>query len=188
MDISDPNFDPKKTMLKSRGDGTFDDGTLRTFDTGATRDTAEDKLDFEGFLSPLVLERYAEYMHENRKQSDGSLRDSDNWQKGIPMSQYIKSGWRHFKDWWRAHRGLPLMDPKCNTMEKVLCGLIFNASGYLHEYLKKKNGFLQPDGFTYLKENACQKGGSDAEDLTDPEPASECCNESTGRMPGLHKS
>lgn len=69
---------------------------IRTFDTGATRDTDEGKLDFEGFLSPLALERFAEYMNKHRQQSDGSLRDSDNWQKGIPVKQYMKSMWRHF--------------------------------------------------------------------------------------------
>ena len=69
---------------------------MRKFDSGATRDIVEDKFDFEGFLSPLVLNRYAEYMNKHRKQSDGNLRDSDNWQKGIPMKVYMKSGFRHF--------------------------------------------------------------------------------------------
>ncbi|KKK53952.1 hypothetical protein LCGC14_3089650, partial [marine sediment metagenome] len=32
---------------------------VRTFDSGANRSSEEGKLDFEGFLSPLVLERYA---------------------------------------------------------------------------------------------------------------------------------
>ena len=54
---------------------------MRTFDTGATRDSDNDKLDYEGFLSPLVLRRYAEYLHKHRKQSDGKIRTSDNWQK-----------------------------------------------------------------------------------------------------------
>jgi len=35
---------------------------VRTFDTGATRDTEDGKLDYEGFLSGRVLKRYAEYM------------------------------------------------------------------------------------------------------------------------------
>ena len=69
---------------------------VRTFDTGATRDTDDGKLDYEGFISPLVLERFARYMHTHRLQPDGTLRDSDNWQKGIPRDQYIKSAWRHF--------------------------------------------------------------------------------------------
>ena len=71
---------------------------MRKFNTGATRDVDNDKLDFEGFLSPTVLIRYAEYMHTHRKQSDGALRDSDNWQKGIPKEVYMKSMWRHFMD------------------------------------------------------------------------------------------
>ena len=52
---------------------------MRTFDTGATRDTDSDKLDFDGFLSPLALEAFAEYMHRHRQVADGSLRASDNW-------------------------------------------------------------------------------------------------------------
>ena len=62
---------------------------MRNFDTGATRDVDTNKLDFEGFLSPVVLERYAEYMHKNRVQADGNLRDSDNWQKGIPKKSGV---------------------------------------------------------------------------------------------------
>lgn len=106
----------------------------RTFDSGATRDTDEGKLDFEGFLSPTVLERYAKYMHFNRVQSDGSLRDSDNWQKGIPNDQYMKSLWRHFFASWKHHRQRGTMD---SSIEDDLCGVIFNAMGYLHEVLKK---------------------------------------------------
>ena len=53
---------------------------IRQFDTGATRDTDQNKLDPEGFLSPMVMKCFFEYMHKNRKQSDGKLRASDNWQ------------------------------------------------------------------------------------------------------------
>ena len=67
---------------------------IRTFNTGATRDSDEGKLDFEGFLSPLVIERYAEYLNAHRVQSDGKLRDSDNWQNGMGLSVYMKSLWR----------------------------------------------------------------------------------------------
>ena len=105
---------------------------MRTFDTGATRDTDTGKLDYEGFLSPLVLERYARYMHQNRVQADGSLRDSDNWQKGIPLEAYMKSGWRHFFDWWKEHRGHDTPD----GLEDALCALLFNTQGYLHEVLR----------------------------------------------------
>lgn len=105
----------------------------RTFNTGATRDSDEDKLDYEGFLSPLVLKRYAEYLHKHRYLKDGTLRDSDNWQKGMPLSSYMKSMWRHFHDAWLYHRGWP----SNVNIEEALCGLIFNAMGMLHEIEKE---------------------------------------------------
>ena len=109
-------------------------GKIRTFDTGATRDTEEGKLDYEGFLSPLAIERFAQYMHKHQKQSDGKLRDSDNWQKGIPKKAYMKSLWRHFMDVWKEHRGYRSRD----GIEEALCGIIFNAMGYLFEVLSNE--------------------------------------------------
>jgi len=109
-------------------------GRIRKFKTGATRDTNEGKYDYEGFLSPLVIKRFAEYMNKHRKQSDGSLRDSDNWQKGIPKVAYIKSAWRHFHDWWMEHRGFKSRE----GVEEALCALLFNVQGYLHELLKER--------------------------------------------------
>ncbi len=106
---------------------------MRQFETGATRDIDEGKFDYEGFLSPVVLERYAEYMHENRIQADGNLRDSDNWQKGIPKDAYIKSLWRHFMDLWKEHRNLDTTD----GIEVALCAIMFNTMGYLHELLSE---------------------------------------------------
>ena len=112
----------------------FEKIKMRTFDTGATRDSDDDKLDFEGFLSPLVIRRYAEYLQKHRIQVDGNKRDSDNWQKGIPLSTYMKSMWRHFVDLWTFHRTKETF-VTCD-MEEALCAVIFNASGYLHELLK----------------------------------------------------
>lgn len=109
---------------------------IRKFDTGATRDTDEGKLDYEGFLSPLVLERYAEYMHKHRFQADGNLRDSDNWQKGMPRKVYLKSLWRHFMDTWKLMRGISVKDV---TLEEALCAILFNAMGLLHELLIKRD-------------------------------------------------
>ncbi len=115
---------------------------MREFDTGATRDTDEGKFDYEGFLSPPSLRRYAEYMHEHRTQADGKLRDSDNWQKGIPLVPYCKSMWRHLIDFWTIHRGIEIAGI---TKQDALCGIIFNAFGYLHE-LEKKRWDNIPDG------------------------------------------
>lgn len=107
---------------------------MRQFESGATRNLDANKLDFEGFLSPSVMRRFAEYMHANRVQADGVLRDSDNWQKGIPPTAYMKSGFRHFFAWWAFHRG----EPAGEDVEDSLCALIFNAQGYLHELLKAR--------------------------------------------------
>ena len=107
---------------------------VRTFDTGATRDTEDGKLDFEGYLSPLALTRYGEYMLAHSEQLDGTRRASDNWQKGIPLDAYMKSAWRHFVEWWTCHR----VGATDEEMEEALCALLFNVSGYLHEHLKAK--------------------------------------------------
>jgi len=109
--------------------------TSRTFDTGAIRDTDVNKPDYEGFLSPLVIERYGQFMMSHQKQADGSIRASDNWQKGVPKDVYIKSGFRHFMDWWKFHRGDRWQK---DTMEEALCALMFNVMGYLHEHLKQE--------------------------------------------------
>lgn len=105
---------------------------IRTFDTGANRNSDEGKLDFEGFLCPRVLTAYAEYMNKNRHLEDGSLRDSDNWQKGIPQDAYMKSMYRHFMDVWKDHRGIETPEDEITN----LCALLFNVSGMLHEKLK----------------------------------------------------
>jgi Domain of unknown function (DUF4406) len=112
-----------------------DNGTLTTFASGATRDTSDGKLDYEGFYNPLVVERFAEYMNKNRIQSDGSARSADNWQKGITRASYIKSMWRHFMDVWKNHRGLETEA----TLEDALCAVIFNAQGYLFELLQGRD-------------------------------------------------
>lgn len=108
---------------------------VRKFPSGATRDVDTNKLDYEGFLSPLVLKRFAEYMHLHRIQKDGSLRDAANWQRGIPKEAYMKSMFRHFMDAWSLHRGNPISE---GDMETALCAVIFNAQGYLYEILKAK--------------------------------------------------
>lgn len=115
----------------------IDQKEIRIFETGANRDTDTDKLQYEGFLSPLVEKRYAQYMHLHRKQKDGSLRASDNWQKGIPIEVYVDSLVRHMQDVRLHHDKFSdeAIDP---DLESALCAVIFNASGYLFELLKKK--------------------------------------------------
>lgn len=109
---------------------------MRHFGTGATRDQDTTKPDYEGFISPLVIKRYGEYMNKHRTQPDGSVRASDNWQLGIPKEAYIKSAVRHVLDWRLHHRGYGA--EAVETLEESICALIFNASGYLLELLKER--------------------------------------------------
>lgn len=111
---------------------------MRTFKTGATRDTEEGKHDYEGFLSPLVIEAFGEYMTKHRVQADGNLRDSDNWQKGFGHNHCdvcIKSAWRHMIDWWKEHRGLSSRD----GIDEALGGLLFNIMAYWYRILQERN-------------------------------------------------
>lgn len=108
---------------------------MRQFETGATRNIDVDKHDPEGFLHPLVIEAFNQYMHKHRLQADGTQRDSDNWQKGIPKSAYMKSMWRHFHDVWLHHRGF-YMNAK-EPLEEALTALMFNVMGYLLETIKE---------------------------------------------------
>ena len=115
--------------------------TMRTFGTGATRSNDAGKIDPEGFLSPLVIERYCQYLNKHRVQADGKLRDSDNWQRGMGKSTYMKSAWRHFLDMWKMHRTpvLQAVIGKTNEdFEDSMCAVLFNVMGYLHEHLKEQ--------------------------------------------------
>ncbi len=121
----------------------IDTGVIRKFNSGATRNTSAGKNDYEGFISPLVIESYGNYMHKHRIQSDGSLRDSDNWTKGMPLNVYIKSAWRHFLDLWFLHRGynrISSEDGHTIDLEEALMALLFNIMGYAYEILKGKKG------------------------------------------------
>jgi len=114
-----------------------DDGVTRTFTSGATRDTIAGKFEYGGFLSPAVLRRFAAYMHEHRKQSDGSLRASDNWQKGIPIDAYMESLLRHVMDVWMHWRGEG--GSARENYQNALCALLFNVQGLLFEDLHPNN-------------------------------------------------
>ena len=114
---------------------------IRKFKTGATRNVDNNKLDYEGFINPIVEHRFAQYMHKHRKQKDGSIRDSDNWQKGIPKDVYKKSLVRHTIDLWMLLRGGIPINPDDNqpcNIEDLLCAIKFNVNGLLLEILKEK--------------------------------------------------
>ena len=112
-------------------------GKIRVFETGATRDANDGKHEYSGFNSPLVEKRFAEYMTGHRKQSDGSVRSSSNWKKGIPIEVYLQSAHRHFIDLW-LHLDGYAGEANESDIESVLCALRFNVNGMLHEIIKKR--------------------------------------------------
>jgi len=112
---------------------------IRTFDGGGIRDLDKDKFDIEGFLSPLNLHRYFQYMHEHRILPNGEERESDNWQALFGekhLNVCLKSLLRHVHDLWLHHRGHK--EKTTETLENSLCAIIFNASAYLFKLLLDK--------------------------------------------------
>ena len=117
---------------------------IRTFESGATRDACMKngvpKLSYRGFFSPLVEKCRAEYMNKHRIQSDGNLRDADNWKKGMPVQEYMESFLRHRFDLWMITEGYKVIDDKGEevTLKDAACACMFNLEGLLHETLKKE--------------------------------------------------
>lgn len=131
---------------------------MREFATGATRDVEEGKNDYRGFVSPQAMRRFGDYMTEHRKQADGKLRDSDNWKKGIPQKAYLSSLIRHVFDLHFALEYVPATatfgdplaqrfgePPTAKVVEDLLCAVIFNAQGLLHERLLGRDVGAQPE-------------------------------------------
>jgi len=112
---------------------------IRQFSSGATRDTADGKPEFGGFLSPIVIRRFGEYMHKHRLQSDGALRASDNWKAGFPRRQTLESLLRHTIDVWEYVTGDSKEGEQPADVEDALCAVIFNSQSLLREILLKRD-------------------------------------------------
>jgi len=109
---------------------------MRRFESGAQRDDDSTKPEFGGFLSPLVLKAYGDYMHHHRTMKDGSRRGAADWKQGIPQRVYFESLLRHVMDVWLHVDGHP--SEAREDLRISLCGVLFNASGLLYETLKAK--------------------------------------------------
>ena len=133
---------------------------IRQFDSGATRDTAEGKLDYVKALCPLVLQRYVQYLDKHRLQPDGNMRDFDNWKKGIPQETYHSSKARHFFATWLIAEGYEVSDNHGPVDEEdALCGELFNTMGKLREILRAKlalkKKFVCPVGWVIALHSSC---------------------------------
>lgn len=117
-------------FLLAKSVDKLDNVYMRHFDSGATRDSDDTKIDYDGFLSFEVLESFGKYMLKHQKQADGKLRSSSNWKKGIPRDAYMKSMWRHFHEVWKLHH------KRHGDIEDALNALLFNVMGMLYEVIK----------------------------------------------------
>ena len=117
----------------------MNDAKIRQFDTGATRDTSIGKLEYARFMSPIVLKRFAEYMDLHRKQSDGNLREPDNWQNLFGDKHEdvcMDSLWRHLMDVWLINKGFP--NEAREDIASALCAIMFNVQAWLFKVLMDK--------------------------------------------------
>lgn len=116
---------------------------MRTFDTGATRSPLANKPQYEGYLNPLVIKRFGEYMLKHQIQEDGLRREPDNWQKGIPPKSLMDSKMRHDMDVWLHHRGYSYAATE--PVEEALCGVLFNTMALLLHELTDSSRGAAPD-------------------------------------------
>ena len=106
---------------------------IRIFKSGAMRDTGESKLEYYGFRHPLLEQSFAKYMHEHRKMSDGSLRDSNNWWKGWDKLVSLQSLVRHTEDLQAIHAGLFVMEIRNKDGVKKVYHDLSNNEPYIVE-------------------------------------------------------
>lgn len=114
---------------------------MRKFKSGGYRDGDEEKYQYARFFSPEVLRRRAEYMHKHRYMAEGSLRDPDNWKKGLGIQSYMDGLVRHLVDVWLLHETGKSVRPESGEevdLEDALVAIIFNAEGWLYELVKDK--------------------------------------------------
>jgi|SRR5690606_29218138 len=116
-----------------------DDGVLRMSESGAIRNSDVGKINYQGALSPLILEAYGKYIEKHSLLPDGTRRNNKNWQKlfGTPEEHRqvcIESAWRHFIDLLMEHDGYESRD----GIDEALGGLMFNIQAYWFSILKER--------------------------------------------------
>jgi hypothetical protein len=104
-----------------------DSGTRTEFDTGAVRDGREDKGRFD-LLPPMTLFRLAKHFDA------GCQKYGDrNWEKGIPLSKYFDSAFRHMQKHLMGF-----------TDENHMTATLWNIACYIETYDRIKLGILPP--------------------------------------------
>ena len=104
-----------------------DSGKRQTFDTGAVRDSDEDKIKPE-LISPFAMERLADWLSAGAKKYTPR-----NWEKGISVERCFASMYRHL-----------LKFQMCEHDEDHLAAIFCNCMMILDFEEKIKRGLLPP--------------------------------------------
>lgn len=113
-----------------------DNGTLRTFPGGATRDTAEGKPVPWRYGSAVTDKLFGEYMLKHQVQSDGEIRDGDNWKSGFGIAVLDDSLSRHVQDYRLIQEGNSHLAREQDVIE-VLCAILFNVQALIKEHYEE---------------------------------------------------
>lgn len=99
---------------------TKDSGERQEFPTGAKRDM--NNKPYVHYIPPEMLKRLGElYRRGAEKYSDTDASPHDqNWMRGMPLSRYYASMFRHMLDWAEG-----------DTEEDHLAAIIWNATGIM---------------------------------------------------------
>jgi hypothetical protein len=74
-------------------------------------------------------------MLKHQTQSDGNLRESDNWKKGFPLDAFWHSMSRHILDLRLIWEQFP-EEARTQDIIETLCAVKFNVDGLMHEILR----------------------------------------------------
>lgn len=106
---------------------TNNEPKITRYESGAIRDTSDNKEDYIETISFLALRKYAKYMTSKQ-----STYGAGNWRKGIPIESYEKSLFRHIQKYLANKYDNANLEPE----EDHLCAMVFNIFGILHEQEK----------------------------------------------------
>jgi len=97
---------------------------MRHFNTGAVRDSDDEKEDYIETISWRAFKRYAKYMTSKKKKYG-----QGNFKKGIPIESYEQSLVRHLQKYIenKYEKGVEEVN------EDHLSAMVFNLFGIMHE-------------------------------------------------------
>lgn len=117
--------------------------THQTFETGATRDISDDKVDYQ-YIDPRFLAAFVEYGKTCSLMPDGSRRAFNNWKKGMPVLGYFKSMLRHVMALWLVGENPIKNDELSREGEfEAAMGVLFNLQGFVTRRMEEFPNWLE---------------------------------------------